>query len=82
MLGLRAGKGSTFNVIRKGKAKIYMNIDGNIKNLTFDNALYTPELRSNLISISKLGEKEAKIHFDKQGVQIMAADNTIVMKAK
>jgi len=45
MLGLGVGKGSTFNVIGKEKAKIYMNIDGNIKSLTFDNVLYTPKLR-------------------------------------
>jgi len=82
MLRLGAGKRSTFNVIGKGKTKIYVNIDGNIKSLTFDNALYTPELRSNLISVSKLGEKGAKIHFDEQGAQITAVDNTIVMKAK
>ena len=81
-IGLAAGKESIFKVLGKGKAKILVTINGSTKALTFENALYTPELWSNLISVSKLGEKGAKVYFDKQGAQIKAADGMIVMKAK
>jgi len=63
-MGLAAAKESIFNVTGKRKAKIKMCVNGTNRNITFKDALHTPELRSNLISISKLAEKGVKVEFD------------------
>jgi len=62
--GITASKQSTFHVEGRGKVKLRTNINGVSKTITFDDALYTPELRSNLISVSKLAEKGIKVEFD------------------
>jgi len=63
-MGLAATKESIFNVTGKRKAKIKTYINGTNRNITFEDALYTPELYSNLISVSKLAEKGVKVEFD------------------
>jgi len=63
-IGLATAKESIFNVTGKRKAKIEMCINGTNRNITFEDVLHTPELCSNLISISKLAEKEVKVEFD------------------
>ena len=63
-MGLAATKESIFNVTGKKKAKIETCINGTNRNITFENVLHTPELCSNLISISRLAEKGVKIEFD------------------
>jgi len=65
--GMTAGKQSTFHVEGGGKVRLRTNINGVSKTITFDDVLYTPELRSNLISISKLAEKGIKVDFDEKG---------------
>jgi len=52
-MGLATTKESIFNVTGKGKAKIEMCINGTNRNITFEDTLHTPELHSNLISISR-----------------------------
>jgi len=63
-MGLAATKESIFNVTGKKKAKIETCINGTNRNITFENVLHTPELCSNLISISRLAEKRVKVEFD------------------
>jgi len=77
-----AGKQSTFNVEGKGKVKIQMSVNGVKKNITFEDALYTPNLRSNLISLSKLAEKGTQVEFDKDRAQVKTKDGQIVITAK
>jgi len=79
---LTASKESTFNVIGKRKAKIQMTIDGIKRNITFKNVLYTPNLRSNLISMSKLAEKGIKVEFNEHKAQVKTKNGTIIMTAK
>jgi len=79
---LAAGKESTFKVIGKGKAKIHTMINNTRESITFENALYTPELRSNLISVSKLGEKGTSVTFDNNGALVKLVDGNTVIKAK
>jgi len=63
-MGLTTAKEFIFNVIGKGKAEIEMCVNGTNRNITFEDALYTPELHSNLISISKPVEKGVKVEFN------------------
>ena len=61
--GLTAEKGLMFNIARKGSIKLQTNVNGKRRTITFDNVLYIPGFRSNLISMARLSTKEAKAHF-------------------
>jgi len=69
-------------VLGKGKVKIHVTVNGVSKNITFDDVLYIPDLRSNLISLSKLGEKGVRVLFDEYKAQIKTVSGDIVIKAK
>jgi len=81
-MGLAAAKESIFNVTGKGKAKIETYVNSTNRNITFEDALHTPELRSNLISVSKLAEKGVKIEFDQHEVRVRSVSGAIIMTAK
>ena len=81
-IGLATGKESTFNVAGKGKVRIETTINSTSKIITFEDALHTPELCSNLILVSKLAEKGIRVEFDEHGAQLKTASSTIVMTAK
>jgi len=61
--GLTAEKGLTFNVEGKGNIELQTYINGERRTITFENALYTPGFRSNLILIARLSIKEAEVYF-------------------
>ena len=81
-IGLAAGKESTFKVLGRGKVKFQADVNGTNRTITLDNVLYTPGLRSNLISVSKLVEKGVKVSFDNHEASVKLADNTTIMMAK
>ena len=81
-MGLAAAKESIFNVTGKGKAKIETCVNGTNRNITFEDALHTPELRSNLISVSKLAEKGVKVEFDQHEARVRSVSGAIIMTAK
>ena len=47
-------------------------------NLTIEEALYVPTLRTNLISIGKLAKKGYQILFEKEVCRIKLNENTII----
>jgi len=58
---LGTGQDSIFQIIRKGSIKFELVIDRKVKKIILNNMLHTPNLRSNLISVSKLSKKGANI---------------------
>ena len=52
--GNSAGKNSTFAINSTGVAEFSTTIDGVASRIKINNALYMPQLQSNLISVSKL----------------------------
>ena len=60
--GLSSNKGVTFPIVEKGNIEIITNIKGIKRKVKFKNTLQTLEIRSNLISLSKLEDKGA--HFE------------------
>jgi len=81
-MGLAASRELTFSIAGKGKAKIETNVNSITRVITFNNALYKPELRSNLISVSRLVGKGAKVHFDEHEAQVKSIDSTTIMMAR
>lgn len=61
--GHSAGKGSTFNIMGVGVASFLTNTNGSMLKINMDGALHTPNLRSNLLSVSKLVSKGASVSF-------------------
>ena len=60
---LSAGEGSVFSIVGKGDIKFQTYINGKIRNIILEDVLHTPELRSNLISVSKLKKKGTGVIF-------------------
>jgi len=54
---LSARKESTFEITEKGKIEFLTNVNDVQRKITFNNAIHTPGLRSNLISVSELDSK-------------------------
>lgn len=59
-----ANKGST-NVKGKGTVTLQINTDKEKRNIKLENTLYMPDLRSNLMSVSKIVDKGNIVIFDK-----------------
>ena len=79
--GLSADKGSSFDIIGKGNAMLYTCVNGGKREVILKDVLYTPSLRSNLISVSTLLEKGAKVYFDGDEAVVKTQDGTEVMSA-
>jgi len=62
-MGLSAGKELTFEITGKGRVEFLTNVNDVQRKITFDNALHTPGLRSNLISVSELDSKGLYVTF-------------------
>jgi len=80
-IGLSVGRDSTFRILGKGTIKLRTYVNGEQKTITLDNVIYAPELKSNLISVSKLGSRGASIIFDKTRASIRSADGTEIIFA-
>ena len=61
--GMSAGKDSTFDIIGKGKVEFQTSVDGKTRTVSIKGVLHTPNLRSNLISVSQLGTKGVDVFF-------------------
>lgn len=81
VIGLGAGQDSTFQIVGTGSVIFESITDGKTRKITLDKALHTPNLRSNLISISKLGEKGASISFSEKSTVITLENGAKVMMA-
>jgi len=81
-MGLATTKESIFNVTGKEKTKIETCINGTNRNITFEDVLHTPELCSNLISVSKLAEKGVKVEFDQHEARVRSVSGAVIMTAK
>jgi hypothetical protein len=79
--GHSAGKGSTFDIQGIGIASILTTIKGSTLKVNMDGALHTPNLRSNLISVSKLVMKGASISFQKETAIVCDAKGRKVLTA-
>jgi hypothetical protein len=62
--GNSAGKGSTFAIEGMGTAELLMGGQETISKVLLTDSLHTPNLRSNLISVSKLVSKGARVSFE------------------
>ena len=62
-MGLSAGKESTFEITKKGRVEFLTEVNNAQRKIIFDDALHTPGLRSNLISVLVLDSKGLYVTF-------------------
>ena len=79
--GLTAEEELTFNIVGKESVELQININGQRKTITFDNALYIPGFRSNLISVARLSTKGAETHFKNNKAVIKTKNRTDIISA-
>jgi len=53
-----------FAIVRRGNVDVSCTMNGVTRKITFEDALHTPGLQSNLISVSKLSKKGVTINLD------------------
>ena len=75
-------KDSIFDIIGKGKVEFETSVDGKTRRVSIDSVLHTPNLRSNLISVSQLGTKNINVFF-KGGNKalVLTSEEEIIMTA-
>jgi len=76
---MTAKEGLTFNVAGKGSVKFQTNINGERRTITFNNMLYTPGFRSNLILLSKLSTKGVEVSFKENKAVIKTENGTDII---
>jgi len=78
---LTTKEGLIFNVVGKGSIKLQTNINGQRRMITFDNILYTPGFRSNLISVARPSTKGAEVNFKNNKAVIKTKNGTDIISA-
>jgi len=79
--GLTAEERLIFNVVGKGSVELQTNINRQKRTITFNNILYTPGFRSNLISVARLSTKGAEAHFKNNKAVIKTKNGTDIISA-
>lgn len=75
-----ADKRST-EITAKGTAGFTANVDGKLKNITLKKALFVPELRTNLLSISKITDYGHEVLFRQNETLVISKNGQIQMTA-
>ncbi|KAG9219551.1 hypothetical protein CCMSSC00406_0008242 [Pleurotus cornucopiae] len=78
--GSGSKKGSRFTIVGKGRASKTFIVDGQERTITFD-ALHTPDVSSDLISVSQLDGKGLTILFSKGLGRVYDADDKLILTA-
>jgi hypothetical protein len=79
--GQSAGKDSTFTIEGSGVAELSVGDHGITSKVLLSDSLHTPNLRSNLISVSKLVSKGARVSFEGDKAIVCNAEGTQIFAA-
>jgi len=77
--GNSAGKDSTFTIDGTGVAKFSTTIDDIASRIKMNDVLHTPQLQSNLISVSKLVGKSITVAFEGETARVKRPDGVTVL---
>jgi len=79
--GNSAGKDSTFTIDGTGVAEFSTTIDSIASRIKINDALHTPQLQSNLISVSKLVGKGMTVAFEGETARVKRPDRVTILVA-
>lgn len=72
---------SNTDIITEGTAGIIADVYGESKNLILNNTLHVPDLRSNLISVAKITDRDFKVVFNKSAAEVLDDHGSVKMVA-
>ena len=77
---ISAKKNSTFDIIEKEKIEFKTSVNRKTRRVSINGILYTPNLRSNLISVSQLGTKGVDMFFKGENkALVLTSEGEIIM---
>ena len=79
--GNSAGKDSTFTIDSTGVAEFSTTINSVASRIKMNDALYMPQLQSNLISVSKLVGKGMTVAFERETARVKRPDKVTILVA-
>lgn len=62
---------ATTEIKAKGTASISANVDDDMKNISLTNTMHVPDLRTNLISVAKITDKDYTVVFDSKEARVI-----------
>lgn len=78
---LNLADGTGTQVRGKGEVKINVSIDGTDKIIKLENALFVPNLKTNLISVSKIVDTDHEVTFRRNQALVKDQQGTVKLKA-
>lgn len=79
---LKLASNSSTEVKGNGNVKILLPERERIKRITFENTLYVPDLRNNLISVSKITNKGYNVIFDEKSARVVDKEGLVHLEAQ
>lgn len=69
----------TTQIRAKGTVSCLTKANGNTRNVTINDALYVPDLRTNLLSVAKITDRGLKVLFDNKTAKIVDKANRVML---
>jgi hypothetical protein len=76
-VNLNLANNQSTKIVGAGIASFTADVFGEVKNVTLDNTLHVPDLRTNLLSVSKIADKGCEILFKKNHAIVFGADGDV-----
>jgi hypothetical protein len=76
------GNDTVLEAIGKGSIKATMQVGGQLTHTTITQVLHVPNMKNNLISVSKLISEGFKVEFDKDGCKVNDVRGVVVAQAR
>lgn len=78
---LNLANDSSANIAAKGTANLALDVNGELRNTSLIDALHVPDLRTNLLSVSKITDKGFEVRFRKNDAIVIDEDGQLRLKA-
>jgi hypothetical protein len=76
-VNLNLANNQSTKIVGARVASFTADVFGEVKNVTLDNTLHVPDLRTNLLSVSKIADKGCEILFKKNHALVFGADGNV-----
>lgn len=79
---LSLASNDTTEIKARGTAFFVAEKDGKLTNVTVNDTLYEPDLRTNLLSVAKITDKGLRVIFDNKSAKIIGNDNEVILSCE
>lgn len=76
-VNLNLANNQSTKIVGARVASFTADVFGDVKNVTLDNTLHVPDLRTKLLSVSKIADKGCEILFKKNHALVFGADGNV-----